>query len=62
MTKPTFEDALTFLESQDIKLFAYQKEMLKLFWENKDSYFIPYSYCGRRFNFMNTKEKENENN
>ena len=36
MTKPTFEDAISFLESQDIKLYNYQKEMLKLFWDNKD--------------------------
>ena len=61
MTKPTYEDALTFLESQDIQLYDYQKVMLKLFWDNKDTYFIPYGYCGRRFNFMNTKENENGN-
>ena len=36
MTKPTYEDAITFLESGDIKLHNYQKEMLKLLWENKD--------------------------
>lgn len=58
MTKPTYEDALAFLEAQDIKLFNYQKAVLKLFWDNVDSYFIPYSYCGRGFNFMNIKEKE----
>lgn len=31
----TFEDALAFLEAQDIKLYNYQKEMLKLFWDNE---------------------------
>ena len=36
MNKPTYEDALAFLEAQDIKLYNYQKEMLKLLWDNKD--------------------------
>ena len=35
MAKPTYEDALAFLEAQDIKLYNYQKEILKLFWDNK---------------------------
>ena len=34
MTKPTFEDALAFLEAQDIKLYNYQKEIIKMFWDN----------------------------
>lgn len=34
MTKPTYEDALAFLEAQDIKLYDYQKEMLRMFWDN----------------------------
>ena len=36
MTKPTYEDAIAFLEAQDIKLHNYQKEMIKLLWDNKD--------------------------
>lgn len=34
MTKPTYEDALAFLEAQDIKLYDYQKEMLETFWDS----------------------------
>lgn len=34
MTKPTYEDAFAFLEACDIKLYNYQKEMIKLFWDN----------------------------
>ena len=37
MTKPTYEDTVAFLEAQDIKLYNYQKEMLKLFWDNEDT-------------------------
>ena len=41
MAKPTYEDALDFIEAQDIKLYNYQKEMIKLFWENKDVDHLP---------------------
>lgn len=60
MTKLTYEDVLVFLDSQGIQLFEYQKAILKLFWDNKNSYLIPYGYCGRRFNFMNTEENYND--
>lgn len=41
MTKPTYEDALAFLEAQDIKLYNYQKEMIKLFWDNEGTDRLP---------------------
>ena len=37
----TYEDALAFLEAQDIKLYNYQKEMLKLFWDNEETDRLP---------------------
>lgn len=34
MTKPTHEDALAFLKTQNIELYDYQKEMLETFWDS----------------------------
>jgi spore cortex formation protein SpoVR/YcgB (stage V sporulation) len=39
MTKPTYEDALAFIEVQGIQLYDYQKELLKNMLEKETYYF-----------------------
>lgn len=55
MTKPTFEDALTVLDSQGIQLFDCQKEILRIVLEKEASYFLPSRFCSRRLYLENLK-------
>ena len=42
MTKPTYEQTLTFIENElGIQLFDCQKELLRGVCENKEVYFLP---------------------
>lgn len=42
MTKPTYEQTLTFIEDElDIQLLDCQKELLRGVCENKEIYFLP---------------------
>ena len=68
MTKPTYEDAIAFIEAQDIRLLDYQKDLLKIILEKEICYFVPSRFYGRRLYLENvklltqllTKEKEDE--
>lgn len=71
MAKPTFEDAIAFVEAQDIQLYDCQKDMLKIMLENEKVYFFPARGRQKRdltletiilFNELFTKENENEYN
>jgi hypothetical protein len=56
MTKPTFEDALLFIENElDIQLLQFQKEILRIMFEKENSYFVPSRFCGRRLYLENLK-------
>lgn len=70
MTKPTYEDALLFIENElGIQLLQFQKEFLRMMFEKETSYFVPSRFCGRRlylenFKLINqllTKENDNDN-
>lgn len=42
MTKPTFEDALTFIQDElGITLYDYQKYLLRYWWNGEEIYFLP---------------------
>ena len=55
MTKPTYEDALTFFEAQGVQLLDSQKEILKIMLEKETFYFIPSRFYGRRLYLENFK-------
>lgn len=48
MTKPTFEDALAFIQDKlGISLMQYQIEFLRAMYENKEYYYAPIHRCGK---------------
>ena len=55
MTKPTYEDALAFIEAQGIQLYDCQKELLKNMLEKETYYFVPSRFCDRRLYLENLK-------
>ena len=55
MTKPTYEDAIAFLEAQDVQFLGCQKELLKIMLEKETCYFVPSRFCGRRLYLENLK-------
>ena len=55
MTKPTYEEALTFIEAQGIKLCDCQKALLQTMIENENFYFRPCTNSGRQFYYENIK-------
>ena len=56
MTKPTFEDALTFIQNElDVNLMQYQIELLRAIYENKDYYYAPVHRSGKRVTMESVK-------
>ena len=42
MTKPTYEDAIAFIQDElGIKLYDYQKDLLHYLWDGKEICFLP---------------------
>lgn len=42
MTKPTYEDALTIIQDEmGIKLYDYQKDLLRYWWSGEEICFLP---------------------
>lgn len=70
MTKPTYEDALTFIENKlGIQLLQFQKEVLRIMYENYPCYsYMIHNYKGKSItteaakllNQLLTKENEDE--
>ena len=56
MTKPTFEDALAFIQGKlGINLMQYQIEFLRAIYENRDYYYAPVHQFGKRITMESIK-------
>ena len=56
MPKPTFEDALTFIQDKlGINLLSYQIEFLRAMYENTSAYYAPVYRCGQRVTMESIK-------
>ena len=70
MTKPTYEDALAFIQDElGIKLYDYQKVLLQHWYDGKEVHFLPARHNPRTdmlgyiaIAMLKRKENENESN
>lgn len=60
MTKPTFEQCLTYIEiTFGCKLLDWQKEALRNFYDGKNWFYMPSRCCGRQivYDALNALDK-----